>query len=154
MPYPKVGLLIALTLQIGWSRCGLPPPPPSNEITQNFLWNTGKLSYRRGVRLLLNVNIIIIIIGFRADAVEWRIGEWEPCTRSEDTGLDYNQGIRRRKISCVMVIHDGIKLEVSARIPSTNVHIFSIIITNIKVQHCVTIQNTMFGKNAFIPFLE
>lgn len=47
------------------------------------------------------------------DAVEWRIGEWEPCTRSEDTGLNENQGIRRRKISCVMVIHDGIKLEVS-----------------------------------------
>lgn len=48
----------------------------------------------------------------RADAVEWRIGKWEPCTRSDDTGLDDNQGIRRRKISCVMIIHDGIKLEV------------------------------------------
>jgi hypothetical protein len=37
-----VALLITLVLQIGWSRCGL---PPSNEITQNFLWNTGNYLY-------------------------------------------------------------------------------------------------------------
>ncbi|XP_060848777.1 thrombospondin type-1 domain-containing protein 7A-like [Rhopalosiphum padi] len=92
MLFPSTGLLITLVLQIGLYRCGL--PPPSNEITQNFLWNT--------------------------DAVEWRIGEWEPCTRSEDTGLNDNQGIRRRKITCVMVIHDGIKLEEPVRIEDTS----------------------------------
>lgn len=53
------------------------------------------------------------VLSILTDAVEWRIGEWEPCTRSEDTGLNDNQGIRRRKITCVMVIHDGIKLEVN-----------------------------------------
>jgi len=58
------------------------------------------------------MKLLYDILSIHTDAVEWRIGEWEPCTRSEDTGLNDNQGIRRRKITCVMVIHDGIKLEV------------------------------------------
>lgn len=92
LPGARWPLIVVLVSQVGRSLCGL--PPPSNDITQNFLWNT--------------------------DAVEWRIGEWEPCTRSEDAGLDDDQGIRRRKISCVMVVHDGIKLEEPIEIEDTS----------------------------------
>lgn len=50
-----VGLLI--TALVGWSRCGL---PPSNDITQNFLWNTGKF-----VSIVIVISLVSVIAARR-----------------------------------------------------------------------------------------
>lgn len=85
-----VGLLI--TALVGWSRCGL---PPSNDITQNFLWNTGKF-ISTIIVIIIIVSVIVAVVELRSlltstERVFYR------CGRMEDRRVGTVHPVRRHR---------------------------------------------------------